>query len=100
MPAPRRALLALPLASPPLALPALAQGEWRPARPLTMIVAYAAGGGTDIAARTVARFMEKDLGQSVVVLNRAGAGGEIGFSELARARSPPGGSAGGARWGA
>jgi tripartite-type tricarboxylate transporter receptor subunit TctC len=81
MNATRRALFLTPLASP-----ALAQGEWRPARPLTMIVAFAAGGGTDVAARTVARFMEKDLGQPVVVLNRPGAGGEIGFSELARAR--------------
>jgi tripartite-type tricarboxylate transporter receptor subunit TctC len=51
-----------------------------------MIVAFAAGGGTDAAARLIARFMERDLGQSVVVLNRPGAGGEIGFSELARAR--------------
>ena len=51
-----------------------------------MIVAFAAGGGTDVAARTLARFMERDLGQPVVVVNRAGAGGEIGWSELARAR--------------
>lgn len=78
----RRSLLA---ASALLALPARAQ-EWRPDRPLTMIVAFAAGGGTDLAARTIARFMERDLGQSVVVMNRPGAGGEIGFTELARAR--------------
>lgn len=75
----RRHLALLPLASPALA-------QWQPERPLTMIVAFAAGGGTDIAARTVARFLERELGQPVVVLNRAGAGGEIGFSELARAR--------------
>ena len=37
--------------------------EWRPDRPVTMIVAFAAGGGTDTAARTLARFMERDLGQ-------------------------------------
>ncbi|WP_431303314.1 tripartite tricarboxylate transporter substrate binding protein [Sediminicoccus sp. BL-A-41-H5] len=78
----RRALLAAPAL---LTLPAQAQ-EWRPDRPLTMIVAFAAGGGTDLAARTIARFMERDLGQSVVVMNRPGAGGEIGFTELARAR--------------
>ncbi len=78
----RRSLLATPAL---LALPAQAQ-EWRPDRPLTMIVAFAAGGGTDLAARTIARFMERDLGQSVVVMNRPGAGGEIGFTELARAR--------------
>ncbi|MCW8085472.1 Bug family tripartite tricarboxylate transporter substrate binding protein [Sabulicella glaciei] len=77
----RRALLALPLATP-----ALAQGGWRPDRALSMVVAFAAGGGTDLAARTIARFMEKDLGQPVVVMNRPGAGGEIGFTELARAR--------------
>ena len=84
----RRHLLAAPAL---LALPAQAQAqaqaqEWRPERPLTMIVAFAAGGGTDLAARTIARFMEKDLGQPVIVMNRPGAGGEIGFTELARAR--------------
>jgi tripartite-type tricarboxylate transporter receptor subunit TctC len=51
-----------------------------------MIVAFPPGGGTDVAARTLARFLERDLGQPVVVLNRAGAGGEIGWGELARAR--------------
>jgi tripartite-type tricarboxylate transporter receptor subunit TctC len=80
----RRAFLALALAGL-LATPAAAQGPY-PDRPITMIVAYAAGGGTDAAARTLARFMEKDLGQPVVVVNRAGAGGEIGWSELARAK--------------
>ncbi len=80
----RRAFLALALAGL-LATPAAAQGPF-PDRPITMIVAYAAGGGTDAAARTLARFMEKDLGQPVVVVNRAGAGGEIGWSELARAK--------------
>ena len=65
---------------------AAAASDWRPDRPLTMIVAFAAGGGTDTAARTLARFMERDLGQPVVVTNRAGAGGEIGWSELARAK--------------
>ena len=67
------------------ATPALAQPAF-PDRPITMIVAFAAGGGTDVAARTLARFMERDLGQPVVVVNRPGAGGEIGWSELARAK--------------
>jgi tripartite-type tricarboxylate transporter receptor subunit TctC len=57
-----------------------------PDRPLTMIVAYPAGGGTDVAARTLARFLERDLGQPIAVINRPGAGGEIGFTELARAK--------------
>ena len=79
---PRRALLATPAV-----IPALAHAqEWRPDRPINMVVAFAAGGGTDLAARTIARFMERDLGVSVVVMNRPGAGGEIGFTELARAR--------------
>lgn len=84
----RRTLLAglagLP-ATPALLRPAFAQQGF-PDRPISMIVAFAAGGGTDVAARTLARFMEKDLGQPVVVVNRAGAGGEIGWSELARAK--------------
>lgn len=58
-----------------------------PERPINMIVAFSAGGGTDVAARTFAPFIEKHLGNdaSVVVLNRTGAGGEIGFTELSRA---------------
>lgn len=84
MPASRRGLIAAALATPAIAR---AQGAgWRPDRQITMIVAFAAGGGTDVAARTIARFMEKDLGQPVMVLNRPGAGGEIGFTDLARAR--------------
>ncbi|GAA0572088.1 tripartite tricarboxylate transporter substrate-binding protein [Craurococcus roseus] len=78
----RRALLAAAAALP---RPSGA-AEWQPDRPVTMIVAFAAGGGTDTAARTLAGFMERDLGQSVVVVNRAGAGGEIGWGELARAK--------------
>lgn len=74
------------LAGTPLAAPALAQPAWTPERSITLIVAFAAGGGTDLAARTIGRFMERDLGVGVVVLNRPGAGGEIGFTELARAR--------------
>ncbi len=76
---------ALGLAAGLLAAPRAARAAW-PDRSLTMIVAFAPGGGTDAAARTIARFMEQDLGQSVVVMNRPGAGGEIGFAELARAR--------------
>jgi tripartite-type tricarboxylate transporter receptor subunit TctC len=80
-----RRLLLGAAATLPLARRARA-ADW-PDRPLTMLVAFAAGGGTDLAARTLARFLEKDLGQAVVVVNRPGAGGEIGFAELARARA-------------
>jgi tripartite-type tricarboxylate transporter receptor subunit TctC len=82
----RRSLISGLAALPALAAPAAQAQRGFPERPITMIVAFAPGGGTDVAARTLARFMEKDLGQPVVVVNRPGAGGEIGWSELARAR--------------
>ena len=58
-----------------------------PEQPINMIVAYAPGGGTDIIARVLARYLEKYLGNDakVVVLNRPGAGGAIGFGALASA---------------
>ena len=57
-----------------------------PEKPITMIVAYSPGGGTDTAARTIAKYVEKHLGQRLVVENKAGAGGQIGFSALATAK--------------
>ena len=80
----RHALLAGLAALPALAA-ARAQGSY-PERPVTMLLAFPAGGGTDVAARLLAKVMERELGQSIVVVNRPGAGGEIGFTELARAR--------------
>jgi len=56
-----------------------------PNRPIEMIVAYAPGGGTDLVARLLARHLEKELGATIVVQNKPGAGGAIGFAELARA---------------
>jgi tripartite-type tricarboxylate transporter receptor subunit TctC len=58
-----------------------------PERPITMIVAYPPGGGTDLVGRAVAPFIEKYLGGGarIVVVNRAGAGGEVGFAALANA---------------
>ncbi len=53
-----------------------------PERPITMVVAYSAGGGTDVAARTLAPYLEKYLGQAITVINKPGAGGELGFTEL------------------
>jgi tripartite-type tricarboxylate transporter receptor subunit TctC len=55
-----------------------------PAKPVSVIVAYAAGGETDIGARIVASIAEKDLGQPIIVINKGGAGGQIGWTELAK----------------
>ncbi|MDN8613273.1 tripartite tricarboxylate transporter substrate binding protein [Variovorax ginsengisoli] len=57
-----------------------------PSKPITIIVPFSAGGTTDILARVVGLYMSRDLGQPVVVDNRAGAGGNIGGQ--AAARSP------------
>ncbi|MBB1631117.1 tripartite tricarboxylate transporter substrate binding protein [Cupriavidus sp. UME77] len=65
--------------------PAEAQPAAWPNRPIEMIVAYAPGGGTDLVARLLARHLEKELGATIVVQNKPGAGGAIGFAELARA---------------
>ncbi|MCI5110576.1 MAG: tripartite tricarboxylate transporter substrate binding protein, partial [Marivita sp.] len=56
-----------------------------PEKPVEVIVGYSAGGGTDVMARTVAQFLEQELNGSVVVKNMPGAGGQIGFTEVAGA---------------
>ncbi|MBL6455603.1 tripartite tricarboxylate transporter substrate binding protein [Belnapia sp. T6] len=75
----RRALLALPAL-----LPGPARAEGYPARPITWIVPFGAGGITDTSARTLAQRMGQLLGQTVVVENRPGAGGTIGAEFVAR----------------
>ena len=75
------ALALLALAAAPLA----ASAQDYPTRPITLVVPYAAGGGNDVMARTVAEKMSKTLGQNVVVENRAGAGGSIATRQVARA---------------
>jgi len=66
---------------------ALAQSY--PAKPIRLIVPYAAGGGVDIVARTVGQELGKRVNQSIVIENRTGAGGNIGSEAVAKA--PPDG---------
>lgn len=68
----------------PLCGAALADSRF-PIRPIKMVVPFAAGGGTDIMARLVATRMGITLGQSLIVENRAGAGGSIGSDQVAKA---------------
>lgn len=56
-----------------------------PDRPITLIVPWGAGGGTDATARIIAAIMEKDLGQPVNVVNRTGGSGVVGHSAIATA---------------
>jgi tripartite-type tricarboxylate transporter receptor subunit TctC len=57
-----------------------------PSRPVTIVVPFAPGGGTDIGTRIVARKLGQLWGQTVVVDNRAGAGGNVGLDFVARAK--------------
>lgn len=56
-----------------------------PDRPITMVVPWGAGGGTDATARIIASLMEKELGQPVNVVNRTGGSGVVGHSAIAQA---------------
>ena len=66
------------------AAPAESTG-WAPDGPVTMIVAYKAGNGTDVTARVLAQYAEKYIGQTVVIENVDGGSGSLGWSQLAAA---------------
>lgn len=68
-----------------LSLPFGAMAQDYPARAITLVVPYAAGGGTDNVARALAKGMSEKLGQPVVVDNRGGGGGAIGSKLVAKA---------------
>jgi len=75
----RRLILAIVIAMPTICTAVY------PERPITMLIAYPPGGGTDLVGRALVPFIEKYLGGGarIVVVNRAGAGGEVGFAALA-----------------
>jgi tripartite-type tricarboxylate transporter receptor subunit TctC len=83
-----RALPAALLSAAVLALPAtgaLAESAW-PDKPITLIVPFPPGGGTDLVVRTLQPALSRELGQNVIIQNTGGAGGTVGSGQAARAR--------------
>ncbi len=68
-----------------LVVSAAAQAQAYPVRNITLVVPFAAGGPTDVVARTLAAVMSKSLGQTVVVENKTGAGGTLAANAVAKA---------------
>ena len=78
----------LHLAAGALALPALSRFTWSqtyPARPVRIVVGFAAGGTQDVVARLIGQWLAERLGQQFIVENRLGAGGNIGAEAVVRA---------------
>jgi tripartite-type tricarboxylate transporter receptor subunit TctC len=67
-----------------LGAPHSARAQAFPAKPVQLMVAFPAGGSTDVGARILAAIAEKELGQPLVVVNKGGAGGQVGWTDLAR----------------
>ncbi len=72
-----------------MAMAAPVMGEGYPTKPVRLVVPFPPGGGTDLVGRTIAQALGERLGQSIIVDNRAGAGGVIGADHVAKA--PPDG---------
>ena len=83
-----RSMIATALACA-LAMPATAEAQTWPTRPVTMVVTYAAGGTTDIVARIIGTRLSEILKQQVIIENVGGAGGMTGAARVAKA--PPDG---------
>jgi len=74
----KKLVLSLLLIISLISIPILS-AEWKPVKPITVIVPWSAGGSTDLTTRTLASEMEKYLGQKIVVVNTPGAAGSIGM---------------------
>src|SRR5215813_7198194 len=83
---PRRTFLHLAAGAAAMqAAPRIARGQAYPARPVRIVVGFAAGGDTDIQARLMGQWLSDRLGQQFIVENRAGASGNIGTEVVAKA---------------
>ena len=71
----RRTLVAGSLAAPLLLPGRLRAQDWKPDRPMRLVVPFAPGGAQDVIGRLFAKVVGENLGQPIVVENRAGAGG-------------------------
>ncbi|MCF8042495.1 MAG: tripartite tricarboxylate transporter substrate binding protein [Desulfarculaceae bacterium] len=78
------AVLTCCLALALVAVPALAKDY--PAKPITAYIPLSAGGTTDVFVRTIAPYMEKFLGKSLILVNKPGSGGAVAISTLAKAK--------------
>ena len=83
----KRSVISILVAVLILAFGVSAYPQAYPTKPVMLMAAYPAGGSTDVGARIVASIAEKELGQSIVVLNKVGAGGQVGFADLARQKA-------------
>src|SRR5665647_609249 len=77
---------AVPAATKPAASAAVQKPANWPTRAIQMVIPWAAGGGTDVGFRLLAPLMEKTLGQPLEVVNKAGAGSQVGITDLVTAK--------------
>src|SRR5215472_14490949 len=80
----RNLIIAIAMVTAPAGVDSAAAQAY-PSRPITLIVPFAAGGGTDVTARIVGEHMSRTLGQRIIVENVVGAGGIVGSTRAMRA---------------
>lgn len=82
----KRIGLCVALAAPLIFASGYAQAAWPEDRPITMVIPYAPGGATDTLGRAISKSLSEQLGQTIIVENRPGAGSMIGSEYVSRAK--------------